>query len=252
MRDEATRRFCALLGNVAGGGLEVTDATDSSLVAKSGLSAALVSKLTSVGPQVIGAISTVLGQQHVVGATLNDITYEAPLSWADVSTPVDSLLGSYTETSASGSVVTVRDWFNYANLLNHEGNPISSVLLQLNGHDRFDEQDGNYFNYVQPWESHSATPSDGVNVYSFALNPEDHQPSGTCNFSRIDNATLNVTLPNGTVNSSDKQATLNVLTAGHKRCYPNKSKLFIWENIVLGMETDTIIMFNYNSICPSN
>jgi len=29
-----------------------------------------------------------------------------------------------------------------------------------------------------------------INVYSFAISPEEHQPSGTCNFSRIDNATL--------------------------------------------------------------
>jgi hypothetical protein len=49
-----------------------------------------------------------------------------------------------------------------------------------------------YFNYCQPWQHFSNTPKDGVNVYSFALNPEEHQPSGTCNFSRIDNATLAV------------------------------------------------------------
>jgi len=42
----------------------------------------------------------------------------------------------------------------------------------------------------------------GINVYSFALNPEDHQPSGTCNMSRIDNATLQLTLTNNTVGAS--------------------------------------------------
>jgi hypothetical protein len=36
-------------------------------------------------------------------------------------------------------------------------------------------------------------------VYSFALRPEEHQPSGTCNFSRIDNATLQLVLSNATV-----------------------------------------------------
>jgi hypothetical protein len=30
----------------------------------------------------------------------------------------------------------------------------------------------------------------GVYMYSFAIKPEEHQPSGTCNFSRIDSATL--------------------------------------------------------------
>ena len=72
-------------------------------------------------------------------------------------------------------------------------NPVDTALLQLNGHDRFSAQPGKYFNYVQTHSHHSRTPSAGVNVYSFALNPEEHQPSGTCNFSRIDNATLNVT-----------------------------------------------------------
>ena len=51
---------------------------------------------------------------------------------------------------------------------------------------------GNYFNYVQPYQHFSNTPCDGINVYSFALKAEDHQPTGTCNFSRIDNATLQI------------------------------------------------------------
>ncbi len=89
--------------------------------------------------------------------------------------------------------VVVHQWDNYGCFLDGSKNPTSKALLQLNGHDRFSERDGAYFNYVQPWQCHANTPSDGVNVYSFALNPEQHQPSGTCNFSRIDNATLNVT-----------------------------------------------------------
>ena len=76
----------------------------------------------------------------------------------------------------------------------NDENPVSKALLQLNGHDRFSEESGKYFNYVQPHCHHSRTPAAGINVYSFALSPEEHQPSGTCNFSRIDNATLNVTL----------------------------------------------------------
>jgi len=89
--------------------------------------------------------------------------------------------------------VILHQWDNYGCYLDGSKNPTSKALLQLNGHDRFSERDGAYFNYVQPWQCHANTPSDGVNVYSFALNPEQHQPSGTCNFSRIDNATLNVT-----------------------------------------------------------
>ena len=72
-------------------------------------------------------------------------------------------------------------------------NPFEDAILQLNGNDRFAVRKGSYFNLVQPYQHHtnvSANP--GINVYSFALKPEDHQPSGTLNMSRIDTATLMV------------------------------------------------------------
>ena len=72
--------------------------------------------------------------------------------------------------------------------------PMSTFKLQLNGQDRFTTQDGKYFNQVQPYYHHSGNPTPGVYCYSFALKPELHQPSGTCNFSRIDNATAVPTL----------------------------------------------------------
>ena len=78
-------------------------------------------------------------------------------------------------------------------------NPVAQALLQLNGHDRFSIRDGRYFSLVQPYQHHENVPSQGLNVYSFALKPEEHQPSGTCNFSRIDTATLNLTLTQATV-----------------------------------------------------
>jgi hypothetical protein len=78
-------------------------------------------------------------------------------------------------------------------------NPSAVAKIQLNGHDRFSEREGKYFNLVQPFQHHTNIPAVGVNVYSFSLNPEDHQPSGSCNMSRIDNATLILTLTNNTV-----------------------------------------------------
>ena len=67
------------------------------------------------------------------------------------------------------------------------------VKMLLNGHDRFAERGSDYFRLVQPYQHHTRVP-DGkyIHCYSFALKPEEHQPSGTCNFSRIDNATLQV------------------------------------------------------------
>ena len=78
-------------------------------------------------------------------------------------------------------------------------NPVVTAKLQLNGQDRFSEREGTYFSLVQPYQSHTRNPDEGINVYSFALRPEEHQPSGTCNFSRIDNATLQLVLSNATV-----------------------------------------------------
>jgi hypothetical protein len=78
-------------------------------------------------------------------------------------------------------------------------NPVVVAKLQLNGQDRFSEREGSYFSWVQPFQCHTRAPDEGINVYSFALRPEEHQPSGTCNFSRIDNATLQLVLSNATV-----------------------------------------------------
>lgn len=73
-----------------------------------------------------------------------------------------------------------------------------TAKLQLNGHERFSARIPQYFQLVQPYQHHERVPTSsgmtgGINVYSFALKPEEHQPSGTCNMSRIDNATLNLT-----------------------------------------------------------
>jgi hypothetical protein len=81
-------------------------------------------------------------------------------------------------------------------------NPVVTAKLQLNGQDRFSEREGSYFDVVQPFQHHTRAPDTGINVYSFALRPEEHQPSGTCNFSRIDNAVLQLVLSSGTVSGT--------------------------------------------------
>jgi hypothetical protein len=77
------------------------------------------------------------------------------------------------------------------NEVQYPSNPVQKAKLILNGNDRFAERDGMYFNVVQPYQHHENIPTNaGINVYSFALTPEDHQPSGTLNMSRIDTAIL--------------------------------------------------------------
>ena len=82
-------------------------------------------------------------------------------------------------------------------------NPVVTAKLQLNGQDRFSEREGTYFDLVQPFQHHTRSPDTGINVYSFALRPEEHQPSGTCNMSRIDNATLQLVLSTNAIGGDD-------------------------------------------------
>ena len=74
--------------------------------------------------------------------------------------------------------------------------PLYNFKLILNGTDRFKERPGEYFRLVQNYDHHTRIPGNYIYTYSFALRPEEHQPSGTCNFSRIDTAQLNFFLRN--------------------------------------------------------
>ena len=82
-------------------------------------------------------------------------------------------------------------------------NPVVVAKFQINGQDRFSDREGSYFNYVQPYECHTRTPDEGINVYSFALRPEEIAPTGSLNFSRIDNATLQLAVSNAAVEGTN-------------------------------------------------
>lgn len=85
-------------------------------------------------------------------------------------------------------------WDNYSMTNENIGNPIEFSSLDFHGYSRVIKLDGNYFNYVQPYETHSTTPSDGINMYSFSIFPEEEQPSGTANLSRLDRILLSLQL----------------------------------------------------------
>ena len=129
--------------------------------------------------------------------------------------PVKELIWAHTTTVHAATPATVvgsGSWFNYSGnsaLLGVDS--FQKALLQLNGHDRFSVRFADYFRKVQNYEHHTRVPRVGRDLagtftdstqqtfqqyiysYSFALSPEEHQPSGTCNFSRIDNAVLQLT-----------------------------------------------------------
>jgi len=138
-----------------------------------------------------GGITTANAILDNVAVTNSTITYE------DMSYTIDELETDAKTTTAQSAFfdlhqVNVIDHFNYGNWINRSDNPIISSVLKLNGHNRFSQRDGSYFNYLQPYQHFKNTPSDGINCYSFALKPLEHQPSGTCNFSRIDTAVLDL------------------------------------------------------------
>jgi hypothetical protein len=134
-------------------------------------------------------IEQVQDQTISSGATSVDLNFNHPvkeLIWT--ATATDNIPGTLLGTSLVSPVLAKDD----------------TIKLKLNGHDRFAERSSTYFSRVQPLEYHAGAGLDSVNavtasisgfndsicVYSFALKPEEHQPSGTCNFSRIDNAQL--------------------------------------------------------------
>jgi hypothetical protein len=102
--------------------------------------------------------------------------------------------------AASSARVATPYWNNFTTRTTDNeyllgNNPVTLAKIQLNGNDRFTERIGTYFSAVQPYQHHEYTPNlfnYGINVYSFAIKPEEHQPSGSLNMSRIDTAVLSV------------------------------------------------------------
>lgn len=95
------------------------------------------------------------------------------------------------------AAVAAHQWFNYTNLALGETstqgvqNLITTALLRIDGYDRFDIRNADYFRLVQPFQYHTTIPiNDYIYTYSFAIKPEDIQPSGSLNASRIDNINL--------------------------------------------------------------
>jgi hypothetical protein len=146
------------------------------------------------------------GQQQITSAsdridlTLNHPVKELIWVFQDARKTDCSLPETISDSQANYTQEPYTQPFSYNDVINR-------CRLQINGQDRFEERYGDYFWKVQPYQHHTgggyprafasagsvvvARPAPNpINVYSFAIAPEEHQPSGTCNFSRIDNATL--------------------------------------------------------------
>lgn len=141
------------------------------------------------------ALTDANAKKNTTAVGFADIMQYTPLS---TSNPVDkryleNLMGPTLSEPSSSTENSVGLWTktnNNLKLLDAGKNPTQEANITLNGNPRFSTRNGDYFNIIQPYNHHTSVPAPGINVYSFALRPEEYQPSGTCNFSRIDDAQL--------------------------------------------------------------
>jgi len=141
------------------------------------------------------------------------------INWFNYTTFKNSVLTSDTRVDQLDAKLAYDGVSGNGNELIYPSNPVVDAKLVLNGNDRFATRDGMYFNVIQPYQHHENIPKNaGINVYSFALKPEEHQPSGTLNMSRIDTAMLNLNIYN----------TPTTMTVTGKTYDSSKSTLFVY------------------------
>lgn len=136
------------------------------------------------------------------------------------------------DVAQHGGSFDKNDWFNYSTAAPGANEPFphtgdilykgkGAARIVLNGHERFSSRPANYFRLVQPFSAHTRVPSKNIYCYSFALRPEEHNPTGQINMSRIDNAQLQLKLADnadtsaGGVFGSGKHALLYVFAVNY-------------------------------------
>lgn len=164
---------------------------------------------------------------------LNDITDRYPTTLLEFNGVVKEIIW-YAQKSAyvEGIETQKKMLFNYSTTAENTGNPFQAASLKLNGKTLFESTITTFFSCLFPYERHTRTPKDGINVYSFCLWPEEHQPSGSCNMSVIPNCVMSFVIdpemflyklsdisPEIDVNSSEdsiEDTTINVVIIAKK------------------------------------
>jgi hypothetical protein len=168
---------------------------------------------TTNGPQA--------GTAYYVSSVVNATTVRVSTTWptvtpagftntngALVATTVDVEVFSYFNVPVTSSMV--ESGLQYPGV---EVGPLHKFQLLFNGKFRFSEQYGKYFNEVQPYYHFKGLPYPGIYAYSFALNACDTQPSGTCNFSRIDVPQVQMWLK--TMNTPSQNLVFNICAVNY-------------------------------------
>jgi hypothetical protein len=114
--------------------------------------------------------------------------------------PVKELIWVFqSKNVATANNPVINQWFNFsdANDIDRPIDPLDCATFYIEGNERFKCRDAQYFRLLEPYYKHTAIPDNFIYTYSFAYKPEDYQPSGTLNFSRIDNPVLHIKLIEG-------------------------------------------------------
>lgn len=143
--------------------------------------------------------SLMIGDYSITDKIIADITINSsntiiikiiePMLSKDISVPLCQI----TDTRCNaGDGVYVYQFSNYGLYITGEVNPLQYAKLEYNDQDRVEKRNGKFFGDLQPFMHHSHTPTEGINIYSFAIDPEKHQPTGTSNLSKIENVFLSL------------------------------------------------------------
>jgi hypothetical protein len=136
-------------------------------------------------------METTINNTQVVFPEVEKITRNH-LTIADLSVPISKFDHDNRNRFIKNYDVIVWQHNNYGLYIDGSGNPNSHVELQLNGQPRQSKRSAAWHNLVEPYKHHKNIPQDGINMYSFSLSPGEFQPTGACNFSRIDASQLNL------------------------------------------------------------
>ena len=150
---------------------------------------------------------------YVERITRNDLTIE----------DLSRVLGSFQQDNRNhyikGLDLIVWQHDNYGVYIDGTGNPVKSAEIMFNGIPRQRHSDGTFYNRVMPDMTHNNIPKTGINMYSFSLAPEHHQPTGHCNFEKIDGSiNLELKRPDGIVSKDDRIQVYSLSYRTHTFC----------------------------------
>lgn len=165
-----------------------------------------------------------VNDQIRANATIDNVVLtENTITFEDMSKTIDEIKEGDNTTTAQNlfldkNTLNIKDIFNYGNYINRTDNPVILSALLLNGREKFQQRDGNYFNSIVPYYNFSNKPSDGINVYSFSVSPMDVEPMGTINFGMLnDNKELILTI--GKENKINQSHFNNFFKSGRLRIF---------------------------------